>query len=74
MQILTNKEIGFNCKLYRKRHKIKQSKIAADLGYSIGNISAFECGKNDNATILCWYILHGMTAEELGGHTYVTNL
>lgn len=37
-----------------------QSDIARELRYVKSNISAFECGRNNNADILLWYIMHGL--------------
>ena len=38
-----------------------QDDVQNDLKMSQKNISAFECGRNDSAVILMWYILKGMT-------------
>lgn len=69
MKAMTSKEIGHHCQVFRKGHGIRQSKIADELGYTISNISAFECGHNDNSVILSWYLLHGMSVDELRGVT-----
>lgn len=51
--------IGQHCKALREKLGLKQSDVAAEIGCSKENISAFECGRNNNAIILAWYIAHG---------------
>ena len=61
--------IGQRCKRYRKRIlKCTQKDLSKETGFSVGNISAFETGRNDSSLILLWYLSHGMTLEQvLGG-------
>lgn len=59
------KTIGYNCKLWRINHGFFQIDVANDTNYSIENVSSFENGRNDNYRILLWYILHGMTINEI---------
>ena len=60
--------IGHRCSNYRKRVlKCHQSDVARDTGFSVGNVSAFETGRNDNSIILLWYMSHGMTLSQLMG-------
>lgn len=60
--------IGHRCKRYRKRIlKCTQEDISKETGFSIGNISAFETGRNDSALILLWYLSHGMTIDNVIG-------
>lgn len=70
--IISVYEIGRYCKKYRRKHGYYQSDVAADTGYSVENISAFETGRNDNARILLWYFIHGMKPEHFaeGGVEY----
>lgn len=63
--IVNLRTMGSRCKTYRVGQGYKQLDIARDTGYSIENISAFECGRNDNARILLWYLTHGMTVNFL---------
>lgn len=56
-------DIGSICAKYRKEHGYRLRDIADDLGFTIGNISAFEHGRNDNGTILLWYVYHGLDNE-----------
>ena len=37
-----------------------QKEVGDCVGYSKENISIFERGLNDNATILCWYMANGV--------------
>lgn len=54
-------KLGRMCKTYRKYTlKTSQREVATDIGVTGQNVSAFECGKNNNARILLWYIEHGM--------------
>lgn len=65
MNMLT---IGHRCRHYRKRVlKCRQIDVARDTGFSVGNVSAFETGRNDSSLILLWYMLHGMTLSQLIG-------
>ena len=65
-------EMGRRCKKYRREHGYYQSDVAADTGYSVENVSAFETGRNDNARILLWYFIHGMKPDHFtdGGVKY----
>ena len=63
--LLDLKTIGRRCQNFRKRKGISQVKAAFETNYSVENISAFECGRNDNARILLWYFAHGLTIDEL---------
>lgn len=55
------------CQKFRIDNGFYQSQVALETGYSIENISAFECGRNDNLRILLWYFSHGMTYDYLMG-------
>lgn len=57
--------IGARCRAWRKRYGYKQYCVAKDTGYSIENISSFECGRNDSMRILLWYIARGMSIDEI---------
>ena len=59
------KIIGKNCQDFRVNIGKIQSDVSRETNYSIENISAFENGRNDNCRILMWYILNGMTSEDL---------
>lgn len=59
--------IGARCKAYRMSLGYYQADVAKFLDYSKENISAFENGRNDNLRILLWYILHGMTTDQILG-------
>lgn len=59
------KNLGLKCKEFRVSLGVLQSDVANDTGYSLENISAFETGRNDNARILLWYFMHGMTIDHI---------
>ena len=59
------KEVGQRCKNFRIEKGYYQTDVARDLGYSLENISSFENGRNDNAIILLWYIMHGMPIDKI---------
>lgn len=66
------RKIGKNCKKFRENVlKITQKDVAEILGYSVQNISAFECGRNNNNAIFLFYISEGLlnhySVEELIG-------
>jgi transcriptional regulator with XRE-family HTH domain len=64
MDRTTNKLIGAICQLYRTDVLGKyQCDVSEDTGYAIETISSFENGRNNNATILLWYVLHGLDAD-----------
>lgn len=58
------KIIGSAAADWRRKHEIRQLDIAIEVGTTFTNISAFENGKNDSATILLWYVLHGFDPLE----------
>lgn len=60
----TLKTIGHAAGEWRREHGITQLYIAIELGTTFTNISAFERGVNDSATILLWYVLHGFDPLE----------
>lgn len=64
---MTLKQVGLMCKTYRRAIGFLQRDVAADTGYSVENISAFERGRNDNLEILLWYFGKGMTYKHLKG-------
>lgn len=64
---MTLKQVGLMCKTYRRAIGFRQIDVAADTGYSVENISAFERGRNDNLEILLWYFDNGMTYKHLKG-------
>lgn len=65
--LISLQDLGLRCKQFRVSRGYRQHNVAEDSGYTIENISAFECGRNNNAIILLWYIAHGMTVDEITG-------
>lgn len=63
--MVDNKELGKICQKFRRRQGISQLNVAIETGYSVENISAFECGRNNNVLIFLWYVYHGMTAKNI---------
>jgi len=63
--IISLRDIGRRCKEFRVSRGYYQTDVASDTGYSAENISSFETGRNDNARILLWYLVHGMKIEDL---------
>lgn len=63
--IIGLREMGQRCKKFRVEQGYFQTDVAADTGYSVENISSFETGRNDNARILLWYLMHGMQSDFL---------
>ncbi len=59
------KMIGLRCRNFRIAMGIKQARVAVDTGYSVENISSFERGHNDNARILLWYLVNGLSVKKL---------
>ena len=60
----TLKTIGRAAGDWRREKGITQLDIAIELETTFTNISAFERGMNDSATILLWYVLHGFDPLE----------
>ena len=56
-------EVGRTCKEYRESINLYQYDVAKDVGCSKENVSAFERGKNNNASILLWYIAKGLVFD-----------
>ena len=72
-----SKRIGNICRLYRQNVlDMTQKELSFLCGYSKENISAFECGRNDNYRILLLYIglglLETISIKELCGKDYKT--
>ena len=61
------KTIGTNCKAFREKIGYLQSDVAKQTGYSKENVSAFENGRNNNATIYNWYVQMGLYDETIEG-------
>ena len=60
--------LGHKCALYRKKIlKCTQMDVARETGFTVSNVSAFETGRNDSSIILLWYLMHGLTLEQLVG-------
>lgn len=57
------KNIGLKCKLFRIEQGYTQEQVAVELGYTKENVSAFECGRNNNCRILMWYINRGLNIK-----------
>lgn len=63
------KNLGRACQKYRKSKGMTQWKFGLDIGYTDRSISAFECGRSNNALILCEYVKLGF---DLRGYLYGT--
>lgn len=61
---MDKKPLGKICKEYRESLGLLQSDVANDTGYSKETVSAFECGRCNNAVILYWYVKHGFGIYE----------
>ena len=60
--------LGHKCALYRKKIlKCTQMDVAKETGFTVSNVSAFETGRNDSSLILIWYLMHGLTLDQLTG-------
>lgn len=60
--------LGHKCGLYRKKIlKCTQMDVAKETGFTVSNVSAFETGRNDSSLILLWYLMHGLTLDQLTG-------
>lgn len=67
--MLDLKRLGRDCQRFRKRQGITQWRMGIEIGYSEKSISAFECGRNNNAALLCEYVKRGF---DLKGWLYGT--
>lgn len=65
MKIYNRKTLGRICKRFRmEKTNATQADVAQDLCYVKSNVSAFEQGRNNNASILLWYIMQGLDLRE----------
>ena len=55
------KQIGRVCAKVRRAKGYTQLQVAFDIGYAPENVSAFECGRNDNLRIFLWYLENCIT-------------
>lgn len=66
---MTDKEymvsIGKAAKSWRKTLGVSQTEFGARIGYGMNNISAFERGSNNSATILLAYMRWGFNPLEV---------
>lgn len=58
-----NKNLGLACQNFRRLKRIEQKQVAEETGYSLESVSAFECGRSNNAAILLWYFYNGLSIE-----------
>lgn len=56
--------IGAACRKFRKERGISLYEVARNVCTSQCNVSMFEAGKNDSATIYNWYLEMGMRPVE----------
>lgn len=62
--IVDSRKVGRLCKEYRKEFTdFRQIDVGLDLGYSQENIASYEQGRNNNFTILLWYINQGLDID-----------
>ena len=64
---MIKKPLGQVCKEYRESMGYLQSDVAIATGYSKETVSAFECGRTNNAKIFAWYVVHGFGEYEMRG-------
>ena len=62
--------LGHYCKNQRRRMQKTQKQVAIETGYTEKTISAFECGRINNARLLCWYIDNGLNKDLIKGCYY----
>lgn len=55
--------IGYFCKRWRIANNYTLQDVAEFTGYGKDNIIKFEQGKNNNMTILLWYVIQGFKIE-----------
>lgn len=55
------KQIGRVCASVRRAKGYTQLQVAFAIGYAPENVSAFECGRNDNLRIFLWYLENCIT-------------
>lgn len=58
-------DIGIECRKFRYGLGFTQSDVARETGYSVDNISKFECGKTNNLKIFMWYLRKGLRYESV---------
>lgn len=61
---MTIKELGYSCKCWRRGADITQKEMAVIMNKSAESVSAFECGRNDSAMMLMYYIAAGYPIDQ----------
>lgn len=61
---MTLEEMGRRCKATRTYYKYTQQEVADECGVTQPIISRFEKGEDDSATLLSWYLSHGLEIKE----------
>ena len=59
------KNIGQKCAAARRSKGYTQLQVSFAVGYTPENISAFECGRNDNMRILLWYLQNCISLSDM---------
>ena len=59
------KKLGKCCRDYRKTLGISQTTVAEEIHYTTQAVSHFEKGNNDSFSLVSWYLLHGLTFDDL---------
>lgn len=59
------REIGNICSEHRRKLGKTQLNVAVELDCSIENVSAFENGRNNNMSMLIWYLKNGLDIEKI---------
>lgn len=66
MKYYNQRELGKICRYYRKNYTTyTQADVGAELYYSKQAIGCFERGTADTATMLQWYVKHGLTGFKM---------
>ena len=66
MKYYNQRELGKICRYYRKNYTTyTQADIGAELYYSEQAIGCFERGIADTASILQWYVKHGLIGSKM---------
>lgn len=63
---MDKKELGTQCRDFRKSIGYTVEQVANESGYTKGHISNFERGRVSSTNVLLWYLNKGMEVKDIG--------
>ncbi len=65
--------VASSCRRWRLTNDYQLNQVAREVGLSPATVHQFEHGRNNNASILLWYIAHGFDIKSNGNGGIIIN-